>query len=296
MKAGDDLTIASRMGSVMKDMIIGTITAAILFGIYLGASGVAIWFVVRKGVRSRPQRIALSVQFCLLVNCICSFLSTCAVPLMEIQEVLMDSSTSHSLQDRIATFSESIVLGHFLSVVAWSSSINILIGDTLLIWRAWAIWRGNMFVEWIWIMLGICNTVFTVIAVTSRTPRGTGSNFGIAFKLNFYLLLSLSLNVLATAAIAYKAWIHSKRTNAFGREYKSDPDSSRVDKVLWFVVEAGVAFGILQIAYYAISMVASLSTIQSAVIELYSTVIQPLGVMILPFYPTTVFVISNFIA
>ncbi|KIK54131.1 hypothetical protein GYMLUDRAFT_48939 [Collybiopsis luxurians FD-317 M1] len=293
----DDLTHILQLGYNERNSLARQVLVSVFFGFYIATSGIAIRLLVRTGLRTRPQQIALFLQLCLLVNCICAFLSSCMIVFMGIHSIFM-TGADLSLQDRIAALGKSKVRNNFSRTFFWSGSINLLIGDTLVLWRAWAIWRDNRWVQLLWIVLAIFNAVINILSltVTVWSSGGPSESFGRAFELNFYLFTSLAVNVLATVAITYKAWLHSRLTNVFGKEYKRDSGgASRVEKVLWVVVESGVVFCILQTVFYAISMASSMSSINSSatsLLQLYDAFIQPFGIVILPFYPTVVFIVT----
>ncbi|KAF5387253.1 hypothetical protein D9757_006883 [Collybiopsis confluens] len=154
-----------------------------------------------------------------------------------------------------------------VTVKSWSSILNLIIGDTLVIWRAWAVWHGNKWMRWVWIVSAICNAVFIFLTVTvwKGVVNGLDENFGMAFEGTFYLLFSLTLNVLATVAIAYKAkgileydpLRLDRSTNMFGKvRYHGE---TRVQKILWVMVDSGVVFCIMQGVYFAMIISGSLS-------------------------------------
>ncbi|KIK54152.1 hypothetical protein GYMLUDRAFT_917537 [Collybiopsis luxurians FD-317 M1] len=292
----DDLAILLQFGYAGITIVAGRIIVSMFFGIYIMVSGIAIWILARTGLRTRPQQIALFLQLSLLLNSICCFLSGCAISFTDIRVLLIHSDASRSLGDREITLDGLRSVNHFNLIIAWTSTINLLIADTLVIWRAWAIWRGNKLAQLIWIALGLSNTVFNILSVTIWNFNGPGATY---IEQNLYLLISFIVNALATVAIAYKAWIHSRATSVFGKEYqRSSGGRPRVGKILWVVTESGVVFCIIQGAFFAISIASSISSSDSSttsLLEVFHAIIQPFGIIILPYYPTVVFIVANLV-
>ncbi|KAF5390830.1 hypothetical protein D9757_004459 [Collybiopsis confluens] len=89
-----------------------------------------------------------------------------------------------------------------------------------------------------------------------------------AFENNINLLLSLILNILATVAIAYKAWVVG----------------TQVQKMLWLMVDSGAVFCVLQGVYFGMLISGSQSkeaSDNSTHFEKYAMIISPLSAMVI---------------
>ncbi|KIK56619.1 hypothetical protein GYMLUDRAFT_779478 [Collybiopsis luxurians FD-317 M1] len=291
--SANDLAVILGLGAVIKHTVIGYIIVSILFGLYIGASGFAIYFIMNR-LQNWPQQIALSIQLCLSAVTICTFLTACAGGFLEVQMILIETNNSNSLGERAAAYDASKVpvLLSFKNINALSGHINVLIGDILVFWRAWAIWHGNKFVQWMLIIFALSNAVFIILSTVWNWNLSDASDetFGSVFKYTVFLFFSLISNIFVTLAIAYRAWT----TDMFGNHYPSPLGRTQVQKVILFMVESGMIFCILQIAYYAMAMVA-LTKNQTDFSPSYDLIVKQLGAMILPFYPTLVFIVSYLI-
>ncbi|KIK54130.1 hypothetical protein GYMLUDRAFT_264762, partial [Collybiopsis luxurians FD-317 M1] len=259
----DGLAIIPELGYAIKNAVIGCIITLILFGFYLGTSGLAILLLLRKGLQGRPRKVALVLQLCLLTSSIFTFINYCFIPLANIHTTLIKPNSSDSLQQGLTALDESQAPSLFFYIINWTSGgINVIITDTLVIWRAWALWKEIRVMKYFWIFLAVCNAVIIIVTNVVWISGGPGESLGTAFKLNFYLLFSMTVNILATSAIAYRARMLSRMTNIFGREYESySTGGYQIQRLLWFVVESGVIFCILQAAYYVITMDASIGSV-----------------------------------
>ncbi|KIK54132.1 hypothetical protein GYMLUDRAFT_917277 [Collybiopsis luxurians FD-317 M1] len=250
----------------------------------------------QKGVPSRPHLIVLLLQCCLLISSALTFIDFCATPLSQIQTIVIQPDASHdSLEEKLNAFQELQAPSLFFYIINWlSGGINIIIADTLVMWRAWAVWREKKFAKWLCIFLSIGNAVVIVLTNVIWITGEPHESLATAFKLNLFLLVSMTLNALSTSAIAYKARAYSKWRNVFGKEYKSRSKTygTPVHKVLWFVVESGFIFCLLQAAFYAVAIASAISSSLNF-FDAYNAIIQPLALMLLqPYYPTAVFAVS----
>ncbi|KAF5387252.1 hypothetical protein D9757_006889 [Collybiopsis confluens] len=292
----DDVRAVLQVGHGLSLVLVGQIITSVFFGLYAGLSAISTRFLVHKARRSRPHQIALIIQLCLLVNAVSSFFTSLSMYIVRIQTLLTPSNPNSSLiEERIITLDKSAILLQFNALNMWSSTLNLLIGDTLVIWRAWAVWYGNKWMRWIWIVSAICNAVFIFLTMTVwKGVGGLDSNLKRAFEGSFYLLFSLTVNVLATVAIAYKAKEIS--TNMFGKvRYYGE---TRVQKILWVVVDSGVVFCLLQGVYFAMTISSSLSREDpeySTPFTRFEDITDTFSFIVIPLYSTTVFVLSNII-
>ncbi|KIK55644.1 hypothetical protein GYMLUDRAFT_833963 [Collybiopsis luxurians FD-317 M1] len=297
-----DNLILPQLGYVLKNAIGRCIITFFFFGLYLGVSGLVVFLIVRNGLRKFPRQIALVLQLCLLFSSAIAFISTCVIALTVIRTILIQPDASVSLLERVLQLK---IPGFYIAIFGWTGLISLMVGDALVIWRVWAVWRGNKLAQWMWMFLGICNTALLLLSgirtsgvLASTVAQGDASSqsFQTALRDNFYLLFSLTLNALATFATAYKM---SMITHATGQGYLSGPGESRAHRVLWFVVESGVVFCMIQAAYFAILISAYLSSSQSFstsnTFGTFTEIVEPFASMLLPFYPSLIFIVSHLI-
>ncbi|KAF9062279.1 hypothetical protein BDP27DRAFT_1368987 [Rhodocollybia butyracea] len=128
------------------------------------------------------------------------------------------------------------------------NSAFLLVGDTIVVWRAWVLWEYHSVIQWTLVILGICNAVvniadssYTAESVIAKLPASTPR----AVAGYFYLIFSLALNIVAVMLIAYKTRIHSAATKALCTDENSNKRSPSFN-VLVFLVESGATFCILQ--------------------------------------------------
>ncbi|KAI0051186.1 hypothetical protein FA95DRAFT_1602866 [Auriscalpium vulgare] len=136
--------------------------------------------------------------------------------------------------------------------------INLVLGDGIVIWRAWLIWQHSWRVI-VWplvLLLGTVGTIAAQVVLTATSsgvakalssdpgaPRTTTAKLYIAS-----VVLTLCTNGVVTCLIAYRAWIHYRSSQAIRTRIGSD----RVLAVLLLLVESGVLYCVLWITLIAL--------------------------------------------
>ncbi|TBU51712.1 hypothetical protein BD310DRAFT_1003719 [Dichomitus squalens] len=132
-------------------------------------------------------------------------------------------------------------------------TVNILLGDSVVCWRAWLLWPGNRVVRLVSILLLL--TTFALGAVDLKStcyllngklggslngnavvPGGmyAGTPYGIAAT-----VLSLSVNLFATILVAYKAW----KSRRFLRKLMVLGDKAiRMERLFSILIESGMVY------------------------------------------------------
>ncbi|KAF9070247.1 hypothetical protein BDP27DRAFT_1420129 [Rhodocollybia butyracea] len=169
----------------------------------------------------------------------------------------------------------------------WTSSLIILIGDIIIIWRAWAVWMHNVIVKYflafsLLIIIGVNLADTSVDSEQSLIVAGRSLSFDWVFT-----ALSLSMNVALTSLIAYQTWRYSRSmnvTSALGLR------NTHVGRILFLLVESGAIFAIFQVLnliFKGLDMKAlNLSPLQFAslnvsVVFAYVAALNPLAIFIL---------------
>ncbi|KIK54428.1 hypothetical protein GYMLUDRAFT_904941 [Collybiopsis luxurians FD-317 M1] len=311
----EDLTIIVRTGDIVRSIAFGYIIISILFGLYIGTSGFAIYFMTRNGLRRRPRQIVLFIQLCLCTMSTINFVTICAEGFLEPQMILIHGH-SLELEERVLAYraSKAPLLLYYIGNISGSLNVRyqhthvhtnhdniahifcfqqFLFSDTLVFWRAWAIWHGHRFLQFILIAFAISNAALIVLSTAIGPFKSDLSeSVGSAFKSSLSLFFSLISNILATSAIAYKAW----KMNIFGKEHHSQLGRTRTYKILRFLVESGTLFCLLQVVYYAMVIAADMNAKSATTFSLsYNSILRYVAVMILPFYPTVLLIVLHLI-
>ncbi|KAM5531450.1 hypothetical protein V8D89_014907 [Ganoderma adspersum] len=134
-------------------------------------------------------------------------------------------------------------------------TINILLGDAIVCWRACVIWQYNKIVMGMCVMLllttfalGTVDTTFSCLEISSSGygswkpdphANGTGGlyqgfSYGVAAT-----VLSLVTNMFATCAVMVRAWQSRRKLRQY---FVTGPRASQVEKVFSLLVESGMIY------------------------------------------------------
>ncbi|KIK54863.1 hypothetical protein GYMLUDRAFT_249207 [Collybiopsis luxurians FD-317 M1] len=125
----------------------------------------------------------------------------------------------------------------------WPVTINLLLGDYIVAWRAWILSQKSRFWKVLLAGMTICNTVLNIadcIWANVTLHEMLSLQFGPLDWLS--LTFSLAINLISTLLISWKAWKHY--SNLSGSSYTAN----RTLKLLLLLVESGGIFCLLQLA------------------------------------------------
>ncbi|KAF5347475.1 hypothetical protein D9758_015044 [Tetrapyrgos nigripes] len=132
--------------------------------------------------------------------------------------------------------------------------LNYVIGDGIVVWRAWIMFPRDYTVKF---ALIICGTFADSGLASARVLHGgpAANGHGAQSSALVMCLPLLFTNATATALIGYKAWRHgqdiSKNLKDCGKQV------SKAHKILILLVESGMLYCGLWIAYLVISLTSS---------------------------------------
>ncbi|KAF5320386.1 hypothetical protein D9758_019061 [Tetrapyrgos nigripes] len=124
--------------------------------------------------------------------------------------------------------------------------LNYLIGDGIVVWRAWVLFPGNRFAKGVLTMAmiiscagaGVDAGINIIQALQPDLPLDNDRRQGL-----IYVLPLLGTNIIATGFIGYKAWSHHqdirKNLSHCGNTV------SQVQKILVLLVESGILYCVL---------------------------------------------------
>ncbi|KAJ3750796.1 hypothetical protein DFH05DRAFT_117003 [Lentinula detonsa] len=150
-------------------------------------------------------------------------------------------------------------------------SIEYLIGDSVVVWRACALWGYRKTVVLLPILL-------LASAIVGEPQICYNSYIGTFF-------LSIAINLLATSLIATKAWMHRRLLQSASVER-----STRVLKVLILLVESGFIYLLLW-ATKSMSIFVDLNSTPSG--QFAVTMLNSVGNQIVGLYPTLLMVLVH---
>ncbi|KAM5536524.1 hypothetical protein V8D89_009801 [Ganoderma adspersum] len=180
--------------------------------------------------------------------------------------------------------------------------LTVVLGDAVVWWRVWVIWPRSLIVRITCVVLlaatlamGIIDTLdscsmaaFSVLSVFNFTEVPSGSFYQSDFFGLAASVLSLATNMVATILIGCKAWEHAKIMGSVS----SLKRSSRVEKILIFLVESGTVYCVIWVCVLA-HQVALLGTglvgpSEQKVLDSFDYFIKGCLIPLIGMYPTAI--------
>ncbi|KAH7879179.1 uncharacterized protein C8R40DRAFT_1166431 [Lentinula edodes] len=242
MSAGGE-EISGSVGDELYYNVINLICFAVLYGVFLSATLIALRLLLFPSDPKPHSTRRLLLLFTLaifIVNTI-DFLDTFE-PLFILTKRTLVVPLSGGLPEQLSVAQNSIT--PWVKLSSWPPTLNLCIGDLLVVWRAIAIWNGNQPVKWGLIFLMIVNggkiinfAQAVLSEISSVDPVRTRQTNAASLD------ISLATNAIATGLIALKFWNYRRSVRSvLGRDKFTE-----VQNLLSLLVESGAIFLMLQL-------------------------------------------------
>ncbi|KAJ8090449.1 hypothetical protein PM082_019047 [Marasmius tenuissimus] len=259
----------------------GLLTASVLYGVYLVLFVLAMIILCKEGIRT-PKLIltaALVVLFLLSTAYLCCTMSYFVLGL---KDLLINDVGIPLVWKNAAFLAKYRKLGVVRQVLP---PIAIVIGDSIVIWRAWALSAGNKKIMFVPVLLQLALTVNSFAWVGCFVDAGmptvipeTCKKFNMAAN-----ILPLLTNIAGTSVIAYTTWRHRKAIS----EYLTNCPRTRAEKVMVLLVESGVLYISLWIVQIAEMVTPSNPSFANQAFRQFYSVFVP---QLVGLYPTAIVV------
>ncbi|KAF5356685.1 hypothetical protein D9758_013756 [Tetrapyrgos nigripes] len=186
---------------VMRAWILETAVQWLFYGVN-GTLALAVFYVVFSQPQhpTRPQLILLVLVALMLILSMADMVLNLLYNLIQIP---LEGYNATSLADKIILQS-----GNMQIAVAMFSRINFVIGDGIVIWRAWILFPRNLIVKGmltICILASLCGTFVDAGVAAARLLHQVADK-GAKTRILVMVLPLLFTNTAATSLIGYKAW------------------------------------------------------------------------------------------
>ncbi|KAK7450587.1 hypothetical protein VKT23_012896 [Stygiomarasmius scandens] len=283
-----DNVLLSHVGTVNINNFIANTCQMFSYGIFVLLSSFALNFLLRKRLHSKAQKIL----FILTVYLTLSYSSFIAITIAEFVvavRTVLQTNFDLPLAPRLQLSNLKVV--RLVKYVNWSQTLNVLCGDSVVVWRAWAIWNGdNLFVNFGLTITMLANIIINIYSAAIYEPlvEPTATDNAMSVAAVF---LSFGVNFLATSLIYLKAWLHRRTKKVAFKE--KNVRRSDVDQVLLLIIESGAVYCVVQLVYPVLNSIllyspetapdSPLVTAVNVFGPIYSgiTVIYPMAVIIL---------------
>ncbi|KAH9970962.1 hypothetical protein BGW80DRAFT_1460868 [Lactifluus volemus] len=260
----NDIVIRATSREQFVLLLVPAMLEGFFFGLYTALFAFSTFFTLRKGLSNRTRYAMLAVS----------------VVMYAASAIHWTLTFAHAIRSlRIGQFTTTLPE---MIAVACLPSINIILSDGIVLWRAWLLWDRRVVLFILPFLFLVCTVVFTIVDLVyqsdilithSMRHANTGQDFAWAI-----LGLSVGTNLWATSLMFIRAWQHRRFLRSL---FDTENAKSKAEKTLAFLVESGAIYLCIWVAY--ITILASGSVWVAA---LDRNLIQFAGI-----YPTTVVVV-----
>jgi len=267
----------------MQDML-GVIVESMFCSAYGIFFAFALYSILRKG-RSRGSIVMLFVVVYLYVSSVLQWALDFARAFQNLHSLLMVPDVP--IRDRGELADENTKFEALLEALF---VFNMMVGDGVVIWRAWTIYQRRLLAILVPCILLLISFVFSVIDVTCNSydgPLPGGEQICPQAALIAWAV-SVATNVSATILIGFKAWQHRKMMREMNMPGKSRKMST--EKILSILVESGFIYSLLWLS----QVIAYIDIFRDSPWFYVWEILEPMGNQISGMYPTLIIVIVNF--
>ncbi|THH16854.1 hypothetical protein EW146_g3859 [Bondarzewia mesenterica] len=196
--------VIQHVGIVLQNNVIQALVVTLLYGFFCILICYSSYLLLQKGLKSRANLILFIVTLIMFASSTCYWGVNLANTIKQIQDVLI-LNPDHTLESKFSTANDFTNLMYVESQI--SSTIIYLLGDAIIIWRAWVLYPNNK--------KPVIATVGLLICATK-----------------------LMANIMAVSLIGYKAW-------KYRQEIKNNLDNhkkTQIEKILALLVESGILY------------------------------------------------------
>lgn len=283
-----DNSLLQGLGDDIIRELIGIACGSIFYGIFVVMICLSTHSLWRKGLTSKPTVGMLVVTLVMFV--LSSALWVIPIVLRVRRTYLeLVANPSEALEDRISDANEATKTIKWLVDILFS--FEFVLGDGVVIWRAWILWQGN------WKMM------LTPLALLAGSVVAAFTFFGCIVSNDFPLdvdepnlcnnveiaswAMSMATNAAATSLIAYKAWQHRQ---SIKKTLGSTDKVTGAEQILWLLIESGLIYFILWVPQ-VVGFSPAAYTVPSA--RLAEQILNNVGNQIVGLYPTMIVVLVN---
>ncbi|KAE9403120.1 hypothetical protein BT96DRAFT_1017192 [Gymnopus androsaceus JB14] len=268
------------VGTVLIQNISDLIFISALFGVYILAFTMSMHIILGKENDGWAHKVLIVL---LLAGFAMSALFTytnAAGNLILVKFALVKSLPGGLLAQEMTSNLKTMLIGILNEC---SENFTFLVADTAIVWRAWALWAESGLVKWTLLIILLAD-IGVNIADAIVAAKIT-NNFESVTLDWVTATINLTVNIVATLLIAYRAWTYYQSTHALSRN-----KTTQVEAILLLMIESGAIFGIVQVANVIFNALdihaAQFSPVTKATtfldaMYLYSAALNPVALLIL---------------
>ncbi|KAF8176891.1 hypothetical protein K438DRAFT_1846325 [Mycena galopus ATCC 62051] len=280
-----DAQILKIYGSDIIHSVVVNITSSIFCSVYGIFFALAVYSIFRKGFRSRSSIIMLFVVVYLYASSVTLWAMLIFDCFRGIHSVLMVPNVP--IPERI-NLAEETVAFDTMGEALWV--FNMLVGDSVVLWRTWAVYQGRILVVLIPCFLLLISFVFGLVDIICEglDEAIPGGERICQQPEMISWAFSIGTNLACTILIWCEAWRHRKAMREFNMPGKHQERST--EKVLSLLVESGFVYSLLWLSHVTVYIEMPNSLPWTYV----QSILGAMAAQIAGLYPTLVIVMVNF--
>ncbi|KAF7358655.1 hypothetical protein MSAN_01204300 [Mycena sanguinolenta] len=283
-----DALLLEGYGRTLSQDVLSVIFEGVLFSAYVVFFIVALYSIIRRGVKSPRNVIMLVVVVALFGVALTQWVVDVFSVFKEIQYLLM--ATDIPLHHRRKLADE--VFNNFFPFQETLFDLSLIVADAVLIWRTWAIYQGRIAAIVAPCFLLLSAFVFALIDMTCFLDVGPlpgGDQICPQAAVTMWAL-SVGTNVVCTSLVGFKAWQHRKMMKQLNMGGKTHRMST--EHIMSLLVDSGFIYCLV-----LLSQVVAYIYIDPGPASPWwyiNEIFKETGQQILGIYPTLIIVIVNF--
>ncbi|THV05911.1 hypothetical protein K435DRAFT_960934 [Dendrothele bispora CBS 962.96] len=288
--SADDQQILPAIGRSTYQNTMGIVVESATWGSYALLFGFAVYIQISNGLRTARNKVILGVT-CLLFGSSTVLLAlNVAWAEIGVQKILMDNPTG-SLVDKVDSSNASILrLGTPMEALFL---LNMIVGDTVVIWRAYVIWSRKKLVVVLPVICLLASLGFAITdvvcldasvgAIKSSIPTGERI---CTWSEPIAWALSLLTNMISTALIAIQAW-------RLRRDLKNVFDDCIPNKQTWRAIALLIESGFIYCVFWMCELILFFDIPRTSQAFYAWQFFASIGDQISGIYPTAIIVIVS---
>ncbi|KAL0060117.1 hypothetical protein AAF712_013089 [Marasmius tenuissimus] len=263
----------------------GLLTTSVLYGVYmvLFFSAMTILCNRREGIVS-ARLVLIAAVVVLFLFSTAYLCCTMSYFMLGLRHLLIKDVGVPLLKKNAAFIAKYRIVGVVGQVLL---PIAVVIGDSIVVWRAWALSAGNKKIMFLPVLLQLALTATSFAWVGCFVDAGMPTMIPeTCKKINTATyILSMLTNIAGTSVIGYTTWCYRK---AISKYLNNCRHQARAEKVMVLLVESGVLYTSLWIIQLAVLVAPSNS---SFVNQAFRQIFSAAATQLVGIYPTAIIVL-----
>ncbi|KAG7090417.1 hypothetical protein E1B28_009536 [Marasmius oreades] len=238
--ASKDIVILGIFGRNVILTSAGLLTTSVLYGVYLIVFFAAMSIMCRRTYSFTGPRIALLaaviILFILSTSYICCSFSYF---ILGVEKLLVENpGTVPLLVKNAGLLAKHRSLGVIGEITFPIASV---VGDSIVIWRAWVLSGGNkkVMILPVLLLLGTTGTAFSWVGCMVKEHMPVSFSAECKNRNTATFILSMVTNVAGTVVIGYQTWLYRR---SFKQYMNNHERQGRAEKIMVMLLESGIVY------------------------------------------------------